>query len=283
MFSIKNSIINIYRYRTKYVSYSFLYTLLITVASVCVGVYMQMSVASNTITREYAGVSVLRENIIDIENLPDRMLEADYNELKEIEHIEDIKMLKYHFQTNFVKPDITPLKVTINSSDHIDAPVFVLGYNTSLMHLASKEFLLVSGKLFENENECVISKNPFASDEASKKWNNLSLGDRILIHNDDGVNKEYIITGILESDIDDHADVNRRIIYTSLEGASYYDYIAPVEDAGITSYGLREISLEDITSNNFDINSDIQIKMGYEVLVYRMIYLKMSIRIICLH
>lgn len=268
MFSIKNSIINIYRYRTKYVSYSFLYTLLITVASVCVGVYMQMSVASNTITREYAGVSVLRENIIDIENLPDRMLEADYNELKEIEHIEDIKMLKYHFQTNFVKPDITPLKVTINSSDHIDAPVFVLGYNTSLMHLASKEFLLVSGKLFENENECVISKNPFASDEASKKWNNLSLGDRILIHNDDGVNKEYIITGILESDIDDHADVNRRIIYTSLEGASYYDYIAPVEDAGITSYGLREISLEDITSNNFDINSDIQIKMGYEVLVY---------------
>lgn len=268
MFRIKNSVMNIFRYRSKYVSYGILYLLLLSIASVCVGIYMQMSVATKTIAREYASVSVLREYIIDIGNLPDRMSEADYDALKEIEHVDDIKMLEYHFHTDFLKQDAAPLKVSINSSDDIDAPVFILGYNISLMHLVSEEFLLESGRLFENENECVISKNPSADDEASQKWNSLSLGDRISVHNDDGMNKEYTITGILESNDDDHADINRRFIYTSLEGASCFDVIAPTEDAGMLTYSLREISIEDLTSNNIDINSDYQIMMGYEVLVY---------------
>ena len=73
-----------------------------------------MSVATKTIAREYAGVSVLREYIIDIGNLPDRMSEADYDALKEIEHVDDIKMLEYHFLIlRILKlgilPEITPL------------------------------------------------------------------------------------------------------------------------------------------------------------------------------
>lgn len=268
MFRMKNAIKNIYRYRTKYVSYGVLYLLLLSVASVCVGVYMQMSVATKTIAREYAGVSVLGEYTSHLGDAPDRMSEAEYESLKEIEHIDDIKMLEYHFHTDFLKPDAAPLKVSLPSSDDIDAPVFVLGYNLSLMHLVSEDFTLESGRLFENEDECVISKNLSAEDEASQKWNSLSLGDRVRIHNQDGVDKEYAITGILESNKDDSADVNRRIIYTSLEGAACFDDIAPVKSVGIETYGLRKISIEDVTSNNIDINPDHQIKMGYKVLVY---------------
>ena len=268
MFRIKNSILNIFRYRSKYVSYGILYLLLLSISSVCVSVYMQMSVATKAITREYAGVSALREYTIDIGNIPDRMSEVDYDALKEIKHIDDIKMLEYHFRTDFLRQDAAPLEILINSSDHIDAPVFILGYNMSLMHLVSEEFLLASGRLFENENECVISKNPYADDEASREWNSLSLGDRVLDCNDDGMNKEYTITGILENAVDDDAHVNRRIIHTSLEGASCFDDIALVEDAGIMAYGLREISPEDITSEKKDVDPDNQIRMGYEVLVY---------------
>ena len=268
MFILKNSAKNIYRYKSKYITYGILFLLLITAASICVSVYLRMSVVTNTIIREYAGVSVLGENITNISNTPDRMTRNDYTILKNIEHINDVEMLKYNFRTDFLKSDVPPLNTVINSSVRIEAPVFVLGYNTSLFHLTSEEIILASGRMFTDEHECVISKNPKADDEDSAEWNKIREGDTIHISNEHGVSQEYTVVGISAENPNDTADTNRRIIYTSLEGAEYFDDIALVDNAGIQSYGLREISIEDIVGGYYDPNSDTLIKMGYEVLVY---------------
>ncbi len=268
MFLIRNAIKNIYRYRRKYITYGILFLLLITAASVCVGIYLRMSEATDAIVREYAGVSVLNVDLADIDlyNPPDRLTRKDFESLADIEHISDIKMFRYNFRTDFLKEDASPLNVTVNSSVGIEAPVFVLGYNTSLLHLTSEEFSLASGRMFEGGQECIISKNSKAEDETSAKWNVIAVGDTILISGS-GVSREYTVVGILEENGDDTANTNRRSIYTSLEGAEYFECIARVEGAAVFGYSLEPATIKDI-ANDFDAAKDSSIGMGYEVLVY---------------
>jgi len=270
LFILKNSLKNIFRYKNKYTTYGILFLLLITVASVCLGIYMRMSEATDAIIREYAGVSILNTELkdADIYALPDRLSREDYESLKDISHISDIKMFKYNFCTDFLKNDVSALNVTINSSVAIEAPVFIFGYNTSLLHLSTEEFMLNSGRIFENEQECVISKNFKADDENSIKWNDIALGDLITISNSNGVDKAYTVVGILEENNNDTANTNRRIIYTSLESAEYFESIARVEGAAITSYSLTPLSIEDLSNNNFQVNTQNNVSMGYEALVY---------------
>ena len=88
---------------------------------------MRMSEATDAIIREYAGVSTLNTELkdADIYALPDRLSREDYESMKDISHISDIKMFKYNFCTDFLKNDVSALNVTINSSVAIEAPVFV--------------------------------------------------------------------------------------------------------------------------------------------------------------
>ncbi|NLE13423.1 MAG: ABC transporter permease [Clostridiales bacterium] len=234
-----------------------------------------MSEATDTIIREFAGVSVVNSslrNSDDLFNLPDRLSKEDYYTLKDIEHISDVKMFKYNFHTDFLKNGISPLNIIVQSSSdtpaNIEAPIFVIGYNTSLMHLYSEEFSLESGRMFENENECIISKNSKAVDDASINWNDTVLGDTIFVNNDNDVSKSFTVVGILAENTDDDEKTNRRIVYTSLEGAEYFDNIALVDDAGIRGYNLKELSIEDLTDNAFNVEEHLLIPMGYEALAY---------------
>ena len=122
--------------------------------------------------------------------------------------------------------------------------------------------------MFENEYECIIAHNPKATDEDSIKWNNIVIGDTITIENNDGINKKFSVVGILEEFKNDTSNTNRRILYTSLGGAEYFDEFAPVEDTGIFGYNLTEFTIDDINSGADIIDSSIQIKMGYEILAY---------------
>ena len=97
MFLIRNAIKNIYRYRRKYITYGILFLLLITAASVCVGIYLRMSEATDAIVREYAGVSVLNVDLADIDlyNPPDRLTRKDFESLADIEHISTSVQIRY--------------------------------------------------------------------------------------------------------------------------------------------------------------------------------------------
>ena len=271
MFTIINSFKNIFRYRNKYTLFGILFGVIITVSSICIGVFLRMSIATNTIIREYAGVATVNtalKDVTDIYNLPDRLSRKDYDILKTIEHIDDIEVHKYNFNSTFIKPDVSPLDVKINSFDHIEAPIFIIGYNLSTAHLIPNEVVLQSGRMFENEYECIIAHNPKATDEDSIKWNNIVIGDTITIENNDGINKKFSVVGILEEFKNDTSNTNRRILYTSLGGAEYFDEFAPVEDTGIFGYNLTEFTIDDINSGADIIDSSIQIKMGYEILAY---------------
>ena len=85
MFTIINSFKNIFRYRNKYTLFGILFGVIITVSSICIGVFLRMSIATNTIIREYAGVATVNtalKDVTDIYNLPDRLSRKDYDILK---------------------------------------------------------------------------------------------------------------------------------------------------------------------------------------------------------
>ena len=285
MFTLKNSIKNIYRYKNKYIMFGTLYLILILAVSVCVNIFVYTNEITDNILIEYAGVSRLNKSSTSIFEFIDSPAKNEYLKLKEMEGICDIRFLKYNFATDFLKENVLDLEVTVNIGGNVTlintashAPVFVLGYNMSLLHLAVDEFNLEKGRMFENDGEAVITKNskfvpikPRIWNEASaswnelelknehEQWNDLDLGDKIIIKNDDGFYKEFTVVGIQEENPDNDIDTNRRMIYTTLEAAEYFDVIALIEGAGLHGYDVAP---------NQDFEYSNLIKMGYDVLVY---------------
>ena len=280
MFTIKNAIKNIYRYKNKYILFGILYLVLILIAAISVSIFVKMNQVTNNILREYASVSHLNRGIADMYDLPDRLSKDDYLTLKDIDYIADIRFSKYNFATNFLKKDVSELEVETYIGENIRAvnttlmsPVFVCGYNMSLLHITSGDFDLESGRMFENDNECVIGKNsrfiPQRLDENTKSyipynhddesWNDLDLGDKIVIKNNDGIYKEYTVVGIQKENPEDDVNTNRRIIYAIFESAEFFDNVAEVEQVGLHAHSLNPFSIDIMTES---------ISMGYEVLVY---------------
>ncbi len=270
MFILKNAAQNIYRHKNKYIMHGILFFILILTASICVNIFIQMNKVTDSILREYAGVSKLEsfkfyEDLFDLSN---RFTKSNYYELKNIEHVDDIRFLKYNFCTNYLKDDNLKLEVTIANTE-IKEETFVLGYNLSLIYLIPEEFDLESGRMFENDGECVISKNALAEDNSSILWNKTELGDKITIKNNDGIHKEFSVVGIQKQNADDTVDINRRMIHTTLEGAEYFDVIAGEFSGGIS---YEPIIIEDAGikyPGDPDFNKPSRfIIMGYKALLY---------------
>ena len=262
MFTIKNAIKNIYRYKNKYILFGVLYFILILAASVCTTIFVQMGQVTEKISKEYAGVvnltvyaNVIKENRIDFNAYDNfeswdwtRLPKEEYLKIKDLsERIEDIKFLRYNFATNHLKEDVSELRTELNiggvaSQVNISyaEPVFVLGYNMELLYLVPEDFDLESGRMFKNDSECVIDKNSkfipqqwddisesfVAFDPDEEKWNDLDLGNKIVIKNDDGIYKEYTVVGIQKEKPEYDERTNRRIIYTTFESAEYFNSVA---------------------------------------------------------
>ena len=56
MFTIKNAIKNIRRYKSKYMLFGALYLVVILAASICVNIFVQMGRITDNILKEYAGI-----------------------------------------------------------------------------------------------------------------------------------------------------------------------------------------------------------------------------------
>lgn len=240
--------------------FGILFFILILAASVCVNIFFQMGDITENILREYASVSRLRLSKTDIYSVTDRLTKDKHIDFTNIEHVDDIRFLKYNFNTDFLKDNVSKLLIT-SDSFNINTSVFILGYNMSLLHLVQEDFNLENGRMFENDSECVISKN-FKS--INEKWNEIDLGDKITIENDDGIYKEFTVVGIQAQNPDDDVDTNRKIIYTTLESAEYFEDISLIDGAGLSSYSLNSMQ----TGKNINLDKSYNIQMGYEVLIY---------------
>jgi len=301
MFTIKNAIKNIYRYRNKYIIFGVLYLILILTASVCVNIFVQMRQVTDNILREYASVvtfspwsTSVRDGYytLDYQDEPPdwiRMLKEEYQRLPEIfKHIDDIRFLRYNFSVNHPKEDIAELNVELHIGGDITLfdstrfePIIVLGYDLSLIHLVPGDFDLESGRMFENGGEAVIAKNskfiPRVWDENEglngewvpsgiyEAWNDLDLGDKIVIKNDDGIYKEFTIVGIQSEKPEYDEETIRRLIYTTFESAEYFE---SVSDPKRNNPSLGPFRREGNRGYYLLSDRETVLVIGYEALVY---------------
>jgi len=279
MFILKNAIKNIYRNKSKYIIFGILYLILILTASVSVNIYIQMRQASDKIDKESAGVAKLSYNGGSGDNISPyisgsskRAKREDILKYTEIEHVDDIKLFKYNFNTTYLKSDVSPLKKELHINVNVifwdnfhDGSFYISGYNTSLLYLVKDDFKLESGRMFEKNDEAVIDKNRLNTDYS--EWNDLDLGDKIVIKNDDGIYKEFTVVGITEQDSDDDKDTYRCKIYTNLESAEYFDVIAAEYQTIYTTISM-DMHNKLITSGEVHKLRKYLMNVGYDALVF---------------
>ncbi|MCL2313214.1 MAG: ABC transporter permease [Firmicutes bacterium] len=271
MFTIKNVIKNIYRYKNKYILFGVLYLIVILTASVCVNIFMQMGQVTDNILREYAGVVKFNGRVShDFDDVKPRFTKDDFLQYINMEHIYDIRLFRYNFiaisDTNILRENVSELKRELYIDGEIIPigfplmPVFVFGYNMSLLHLETDGFELEKGRMFEKTDEVVIAKNKvkgdFESQFGGKSWQDLDLGDKIIIKNDDGIYKEFTVVGIKKQNPNDDINTNRCIIYTTFESAEYFENIVGEKVIGYA-----------IDTDSRGGNGEI-IYPGYDALIY---------------
>ena len=264
MWCIKNSIKNIYRYRSKYRAFGVLYLVIILVFSVCVSVFIQMRKINDTILKEYASVVEFDTNVNisdDRERL--RFTKDDFLKFKEKNYIDEIKFFKYIFDPNYLGENVSEIKKELHISGKIieweasPQPFNIHGYDISLLYLETDEFALEKGRMFEKDDEVVIEKN--RKNQDYPEWNDLDLDDKIILKNDNGIYKEFTIVGIKEQNPKDTDKIYRFMIYTTLESAEYFDVIASKTKTSYISYGTDDLNV---------LNEKDFINLGYKTLIY---------------
>ena len=293
MFTLKNALKNIYRYKSKYILFGLLYLILLLSAAVCANIYVQTGKAADHIIKEYAGV--VRFAPVTPASQPlslelSRFAKDEFLAFKGTEHIDDVKIFKYNFATSYIEgvtfenweSSSAFLDVELRlggSAETVETmesfffkPVLVIGYDMSLLHLESDVLALESGRMFENDSEAVIAKNrvrreydvrvaALQEQELVPGWNDLELGDTIAIKNEDGFHREYTVVGILEASPDDDINTNRQMIHTTFEGAECFEAIAAKTT---TSYDI--IMAGDTNARRIEGRDTIT--MGYDALIY---------------
>ena len=252
----KNAIKNLYRYKKLYQSFFVLYLIVIVMAATCMNVFSQMRVITDNIVREYANVLKFNTSIQNPDDtFEKRMSREDFYAYQSYDHIDEIEIYRYNFDALSVRDDAAPIqkKLTVDGNT-VDwgvpgQPFMIHGYNTALSHLYNDDFVLEKGRMFENSDEAVIYKNRLDITSEINGWNALDLNDKIIIENADGIYKEFTVVGIKEQDPEDDEDTYRYILYTTLEGAEYFDGITKDTKATCLYY-----------NNKFDL--------GYEAVIY---------------
>jgi len=279
MFTIKNAIKNIYRYKNKYILFGLLYLALILAAFVCMNVFMQMDKVTNNIYKNYANVVRFNKmyrpkagEIFDFSTTIPRFTKNDFLEFINFEYVNDVKFLSYNFSTyytedsyfdpvtgEFNRPSIEfYIDGTVIPSGPLNNLVGIVGYNMSLLHLSMVDFALESGRMFENDDEAVIAKNITSS--VMGDWNKLNIGDKIVIKNDD-IYKEFTVVGILKPNPTDHSKLAKQVLFTTFASAEYFDIIASEGTGGI---GLNDTMI----SGGNSIEGRDYFRTGYDALIY---------------
>ncbi len=247
MFVLRNSIKNIYRYRRKYILIGIILFIIVLIASVLVGIFNYSAMTTEALKMKYVGtVKVSRDGGFGIKNFD----KADYLLFGDCEYVERVDFSSYiissvsmghtryditedhrsfyseeDYEALINQPPIVKTELTIKDetrtlkSLNIN-PVYIMGYDYDTLPDDKKaRFVIESGCMYENGDECVIAVNPEIPDE---EWNLLGVGDTIKISVHNGIVKEYTVTGILKSDDTITADTKTRVLFTTFDSAEAF-------------------------------------------------------------
>lgn len=247
MFIFKNSIKNIYRYKGKYIFFGIILFTIVFIASVLIGIFNYSAQTTEALKTKYAGtVKVSKGRNTDINNFN----KSDFLIFNDCEYVESVNFSSYiisSFSMGHTKYDITEqhraffteeeyetlknlppvvkTELTIKGESYTlnnlnTNPVYIMGYEYNILPDDKKaRFVLNSGRMYENDNECIIAVNHMIPDET---WNSLNIGDTIKINVHNGTEKEYTVTGILNSDENITADTKTRVLFTTFDSAESF-------------------------------------------------------------
>lgn len=247
MFILKNSIKNIYRYKGKYIFIGIILFTIVFIASVLIGIFNYSVQTTEALKTKYAGTVMVSKGLnVSINNFN----KSDFLIFNDCEYVESVNFSSYiissysmgHTQYDVTEqhkafyseeeykklknqPPIVKTELTIKDESYTltnlnTNPVYIMGYEYNILPDDKKaRFVLSSGRMYENDNECVIAVNHMIPDET---WNLLSVGDTIKISVHNGSEKEYIVTGILKSDENITADTKTRVLFTTFDSAEAF-------------------------------------------------------------
>lgn len=247
MFILRNSIKNIYRYRSKYILIGIILYIIVLIASVLIGIFNYSALTTEALKIKYAGtVKVSKSGGFDINDFN----KSDYLLFNDCEYVECVNFSSYIISSvsmGHTKYDITEAHKAFYSAEEYEAlknqppvveteltikgethtlkslntnPVYIMGYEYDILPDDKKaRFVMESGRMYENDNECVIAVNHMIPDE---EWNLLRVGDTVKISVHNGLVKEYTVTGILKYDDTITADTKTRVLFTTFDSAEAF-------------------------------------------------------------
>lgn len=255
MFLIKNSIKNLYRYKKRYFLFCILYLITICIAIITINIYSYMERIVDNLRKEYCSVVKI------FDHNKEYISKNEYMEFENSNYVESVKFLSYNFCTSVIGREtyFEEKNIRLYTSKGIKTlnnllynPILVIGNNTSLEYLTDDELNIAEGRMFEKDNECVISKNSLKSTD---NWNYLNVGDKVIFETSDGIYKEYTIVGVLKEDVYNDINTNARFIYTTFEGAEYFENLSVKKQNYYLMIGAEN-------------GHKKEIHMGYDALIY---------------
>ena len=183
MFNIKNAIKNIYRYKSRYISFAVMFFAALCIASVSVSLLFYASHSIELLKKEYAGNVKLRMRR-DYKNVnKDSMLDAILSYEKS-QYVESITLRKNIFSTAQTHTGISPDGYSIRNAEvhlttddkteQVSGDVYVMGYNFEALSAEEiSRFDIETGRMYENGDECVIAVNGKLNYERDRtiRWN----------------------------------------------------------------------------------------------------------------
>lgn len=258
MYTIKNSIKNIYRNRNSYIKFGILYFIIVLAAAVFISSFNKMTGIADYISREYASV-VTVDDMVSYGKYA-RRTRPTKNELlsmKDKDGISDVRIFKYIYSCSNAK---VTLEIDSEMVSWSVPTTYLVGYNQESMNLECDDLILEDGRMFENENEVVIYKDRQRPKIGkTKDWNDLSLGDKIIVSSAD-ITHEYTVVGILAEEPEKKGYNNLYIMYTDFDGAECFDISEPDDFQMIMKSGFQ-------TDNIPMFGSSDCISEGYHALI----------------
>ena len=264
MFTIKNAIKNIYRYKSKYIFFGVIFFVFINIASILIGIFVYTEKVIESLKTEYAGTVKISKNENAIETMKS-FEKNDFLELNNNKNVRDVNFINYiisTFSMGLYKYDIDELNERFFSPEDLEKykndtvnlvevelsisenkyklknlypnSVYIMGYNFhDLDKVRKSRFIIEKGKMYENDNECVVAVNNKIIDE---EWNLLNIGDTIKISADTaGISKEYTVVGILKEDSNLNESVKTRVLFTTLDSALEFKDAIDIEEGKFTT------------------------------------------------
>ena len=256
LFLLRNSVKNISRYRSRYILFGILFFITAIALSLSLSVFSNGGVVLETYMMEFFA-TYRAGHTPQFPTGVDRMsaFEKEYFlSFLDNQYVTELSFVNYRFSTALIHgtvytspnyrlppeilvqyPDATPvlpaqlayLSVELRTksgtkslTDFFYNPVYVIGLDLEELNPSDKkQFVLSKGRMYENDNECIIAVSSKIPDE---EWNLLDVGDTIAMSTAENTYKEFIVVGVLRDNTDLSEGDQTRVLFTTFDSALFF-------------------------------------------------------------